>query len=333
MRSPKGSEPAGGRVVKHRLADGTVKIYRYGRRGGAKPDPKDSVRALVTAYQHSQEWRELAPGTQKLRSIYLQPVIDMGATPCREVTRESLLTLRDAMAEGSGPGAASNLVWAAQALFSWALDRKWVSFSPAYKIKTPKLGSIKAWTREEADFAVRRLPEHLRRAVVLARYTGQRRGDLCKMVWGDYDGKTISVVPEKTSDAKTLPLIIKAHPKLRNYLDSCDREADHILVNTARNPWVTPTNLSTALSNAMITICMSEDLTLHGLRKLAATELAEAGCTPSQISAVTGHKTLKEIERYTRSASQRDLAAQAIDRLSEQDAKRQKILEKCHKIK
>jgi len=31
----------------------------------------------------------------------------------------------------------------------------------------------------------------------------------------------------------------------------------------------------------------------------AARRLAEAGCTAHQIAAVTGHKTLKDVERYT----------------------------------
>jgi site-specific recombinase XerD len=52
----------------------------------------------------------------------------------------------------------------------------------------------------------------------------------------------------------------------------------------------------------------------HGLRKAAARRLAEAGCSASEIVAVTGHKTLAEVERYTRAAEQERLARQAIKR-------------------
>jgi integrase len=38
---------------------------------------------------------------------------------------------------------------------------------------------------------------------------------------------------------------------------------------------------------------------MHGLRKAAARPLAEAGCTTHEIAAITGHKTLSEVERYT----------------------------------
>jgi integrase len=52
----------------------------------------------------------------------------------------------------------------------------------------------------------------------------------------------------------------------------------------------------------------------HGLRKAAARRLAEYGCTPHEIAAITGHATLKEIERYTKAASRKQLARAATDK-------------------
>jgi integrase len=48
--------------------------------------------------------------------------------------------------------------------------------------------------------------------------------------------------------------------------------------------------------------------TSHGLRKAAATRLAEANCTAHEIMAITGHKSLREVERYTQEAQKRLLA-------------------------
>jgi integrase len=42
--------------------------------------------------------------------------------------------------------------------------------------------------------------------------------------------------------------------------------------------------------------------TPHGLRKRCCTDMAERGCTAHEIMAVSGHLTLKEIERYTKMA-------------------------------
>jgi len=51
----------------------------------------------------------------------------------------------------------------------------------------------------------------------------------------------------------------------------------------------------------------------HGLRKAAARRLAEAGCSNQQIKAITGHKTDKEVARYTAAADQIRLAEQAME--------------------
>jgi integrase len=54
---------------------------------------------------------------------------------------------------------------------------------------------------------------------------------------------------------------------------------------------------------------------MHGLRKTAARMLAEIGCSAHEIASVTGHRSLTEIERYTKAADQKRLAKAAIHRL------------------
>lgn len=65
-------------------------------------------------------------------------------------------------------------------------------------------------------------------------------------------------------------------------------------------------------------------LTPHGLRKAMARRLAEAGCTASEIAAVTGHQSLAEVERYTRAYDRGGAAERAMEKLGkagDQDAK------------
>ncbi|HEY5965312.1 MAG TPA: tyrosine-type recombinase/integrase, partial [Xanthobacteraceae bacterium] len=54
----------------------------------------------------------------------------------------------------------------------------------------------------------------------------------------------------------------------------------------------------------------------HGLRKALLRRLAEAGKSSKQIAAMSGHKTLKEIERYTEAANQAQLAEEAMSNFS-----------------
>ena len=46
----------------------------------------------------------------------------------------------------------------------------------------------------------------------------------------------------------------------------------------------------------------------HGLRKAACRRLAEAGCGANLIAAVSGHKSLREVQRYTEAADQARMA-------------------------
>lgn len=53
----------------------------------------------------------------------------------------------------------------------------------------------------------------------------------------------------------------------------------------------------------------------HGLRKAAARRLAEAGCSTHEIAAITGHRSLIEIGRYTRAVAQAKMAESALAKL------------------
>ncbi len=50
----------------------------------------------------------------------------------------------------------------------------------------------------------------------------------------------------------------------------------------------------------------------HGLRKAVARRLAKKGASAHQIAAITGHKTLSEVQRYANAANQAKLARQAV---------------------
>jgi integrase len=275
---------------------------------------------LIAAYQRSPEWNALSASSQVKYTIYLRPLQTLGHLSATAWSRRDILTLRDAIATSRGNGAATAFVRTASALFSWAVDREWLQHSPVTRIKSLPGGHLRAWTREEAEIAAAGLPPHLARVVILARYTGQRRGDLCAMGWTAYDGTSIRLVQQKTK----APLVLPVHPVLKAHLDAWPRIAATILTNAHGQPWK-PQDLSYALPAALLRLDLSDDLNVHGLRKLAATELADAGCSVHEIAAITGHRTLSMVQLYTRSADQERLASAAIVRLSNRQGKREKL--------
>jgi len=59
-------------------------------------------------------------------------------------------------------------------------------------------------------------------------------------------------------------------------------------------------------------------LSARGLRKAACRRLAEAGCSANEIAALSGHKSLNEVARYTRAADQARMVRNAVARMKQQ---------------
>lgn len=302
-----------GRVVRKQLADGSVRIYRY---GAWKPKPAhvsgDSLVALIRAWRRSPRWEALSPHTQKNYSIYLRPFEDLGHLSVPGFSKRDVADLYDMMVRDHGAGAAAGFLRVASALFKWAVKRDWIAQSPVRDIETVDGGHLTAWTAEQADRAIVGLPEHLRRLVVLARYTGQRRADLCAMRWAAYDGHSIALTQQKT----LVKLAIPCHPVLKAELDEWRQGATALTILT--NKWgrpMVPKNVSNELPRSLVKLGLPPGLNVHGLRKLAATELAQAGCSTHEIAAITGHKTLAMVQLYTDSVSQERLAQSAVDKV------------------
>jgi integrase len=57
-------------------------------------------------------------------------------------------------------------------------------------------------------------------------------------------------------------------------------------------------------------------LSVHGLRKSCCRRLAEAGCSAPQIAAISGHLSLREVQRYIAAADQQSMVRQAMQIVS-----------------
>ena len=103
-------------------------------------------------------------------------------------------------------------------------------------------------------------------------------------------------------------------PELQQILDESPTGDLTFLVTAFNRPFT-----SNGFGNRFRKWCDDAGLkncSVHGLRKAAAARLAELGCTEQEIMAITGHRTSKEVTRYTRAASQKTRAESALRRLS-----------------
>lgn len=302
------------RIVRKRLADGTVKEYRYPRKAAAKPSriAAGTLDALLAAYRRSPEWQALRPASRATYSTYLRIFDHRGDMRIDEVNRRLLLDMRDAVASTRGNGAANGFMNTAAALFAWAVDREWVPVSPAANIKRLPGGHIKPWTEADLARALVAVPEEYRRVLLLAAHIGQRRGDLCALTWANYDGDRLTLTQGKTGVELVLPVHAELRQEFGAWRDGAPDDA-RILVPPRAKAWQ-PNHLSDELKRVLGAAGLP-GLSVHGLRKLAATRLAEAGCSNHEINSILGWRTLAMADLYTRSAEQKRLAKAAADRL------------------
>lgn len=327
------SLPKGVYRQRKQLADGTVKTYYRLRSTGkaiagepGTPEFEASLAfamsstsavkagtwgALIEAYRLSPGYRKLEPPTKKAYERRIACVGGGSGKSVREMRRSDFLMVRDAIAV-EHPQAANHFIMVMSTILDFAVDRDLCDFNPLVRVRRIKGGSHKTWNDAQIKYAIGAFPEHLRRAVILALYTGQREGDCCAMKWSQYDGTAIEVSQEKTGAFVWIP----AHRVLKKEMDAwrAEGERETVLVNSLGRSW--------PISSFSSTICLTiqkhpalAGMVFHGLRKAAAARLAEAGCSTHEIAAITGHESLAMIELYTKRADQKVRAASAMRKL------------------
>jgi integrase len=198
-------------------------------------------------------------------------------------------------------------------LLHFAIDNGWRTDDPTVRVKGFAEGEFHTWTDDEIEAFERRWPlaSRARTAFALLLYTGQRASDVKRMAWPDVVEGTIHVVQGKTGEKLWIPM----HPELQQALTAWGRKS-RLMLTTSFGKEFSDKGFSNFMADRIGEAGLPERCVTHGLRKAAARRLAEAGCTVHEIASITGHRTLKEIERYTRAAEQRRLAVAAMARLA-----------------
>jgi integrase len=270
-----------------------------------------TMRALVAEYYASPEFRRLKPNSQRIYRLVLGPLVERhGDKRVATLERRHVKRWRDERSET--PGMANMVVSVTRTLMAYAIDNDYRKDNPAQLIKRFDLGEHRAWSGDELDAYERRwaLGTMQRRAYALARYTGQRCGDVAAMTRAHRQGGLIRVVQQKTG----AELWIAEHAELTAELARGPQGDMSLLVKTDGGGF-DGVSLSPWFADAIEAAGLPDECVMHGLRKVAARDLADAGCTEHEIMSVTGHKSLAEVQRYTRAADQKRLASAAILKL------------------
>lgn len=281
------------------------------RKIGEERTVPGSWSAVIAEYYESTGYKKLKDITKATyRNVLERFRKDFGREPAKDMTPEVLDEILDAYAHK--PGAQATLRKVLRIIIKLAVRRRIIADNPMEGLRMPRkaVKGFIAWSEEDIAAYEAKWPSGTRERLALALllYTGQRRSDVILMGRQHVKDGRIFVKQQKTG----AELWIALHPALKGEIDKAKKDHLNLLTTQYGEPFS-----SAGFGNWFGEKARKAglvDRTAHGLRKAAARRLAEAGCTPSQIMAVTGHSNLSEVTLYTASADQSRLADEAIAR-------------------
>jgi len=253
------------------------------------------------------------PATQETERKRATPLIDrLGSYALAALTADIVARYRD---ERLTEGKSNNTVRLELALLGHLYNvaiREWrlgLAYNPVASIRRPNPGrgrNRRLSKEEEADlFAACAAHSNpmLGWIVRLAIETGMRTGEIVTLRRDQVDlsRRVVRLSETKNGSARTVPLSREAVRVLTEALNHPVRQTDTDLIfwgepgrDAKRRPYTFQLVWRQALQRAGIT-----GLHFHDLRHEAVSRLVEAGLSDQEVAAISGHKSMQMLKRYT----------------------------------
>jgi integrase len=273
---------------------------------GAERTTPGTIAALVAAYIGSDVFRNLAGETKRTRWAILQKLRDEhGSKRVALLRREHV----EAILRTKRPFPRQNLLKVLRPLIRFAISLGWHSQDPTRELTASvKRGpGFRPWGEDQINAfrAYHQIGTRARLAFELLLGTAQRRSDVIRMGPQHVRDGAITIRQQKTGTPLAIPIL----PEVQGVLGATSSGHLTFLATENGRPFT-----AAGFGNRFRQWCDEAGLrgfSAHGLRHTACTRLAEAGATGHEIMSWSGHRTLKEVDRYTQSADQKALARSA----------------------
>jgi integrase len=294
---------------------------------GQRPEPKRTASTVklgtfehwINVYMASAEFAVFKHKTNRTTSFKRIREIGLGDVEIAKCTRDELGTIINELAREK-PGAAKDLLVAFGAIYRTANLA-----NPLAGFKKPKPvdpDGRHSWEESEIEQYRKRHPlgTTARLALEIMLNTALRCSDACRVGPGtktlspDGDIKLIQQKLERFGNRAEV--VIPVHPRLREALDAMKVPGIKTwLVNQRGKPF-SADDLSATFARWCDEADLPKKCRAHGLRKACATRLIDAGVTPADAAALTGHIDLAELMFYAmkrdkRLGAKRSIAAMA----------------------
>lgn len=282
-------------------------------RKSLKPQ-KGSLRWLADQWRDSSDWHMTASSTKRQRDNILSHILDNNGTlPFVQVDEAAIISGRERRMKT--PFAANNYLKTMRGLFGWAKEKRLIAHNPAANVKL--LSRITSGHEPWTDDDVAKFREHWplgtrqRVSLEVLFWTGLRRGDAVRLGRQHVGRDGIArLKAEKTGKALSVPLAgllleaLKAGPTgdLTFIVGSTGQSYAKESFGTRFRKWCDAAGVSKSA---------------HGLRKLAAIQVAEGGGSELQLQSLFGWSTNEQSGVYTRNARREQMAVEAMQKREE----------------
>jgi integrase len=272
--------------------------------GASRTNP-GTISALVVAYYRSQKWNGLAADTQKTRRRIIEKFrAQHGDKRVALLHSEHIIKMLAAIDK---PSSKHHWLKAIRGLLQSAVPsmRKDDPTKAIESIKMPKSKGHHTWTDDEiAQYrAYWPLGTQQRLVMEFALETASRRGEVVHL--GPQHVKNGRISIQRTHGSNDVDILVS--PELQAACDAMPKAHLTYIVTAYGKP-----RSKYGLGNDFATWATEAGLPrrcrMHGLKKGGMRRLAEDGNTTHELMAISGHKTLSEVQRYTDAADRKRLA-------------------------
>ncbi|MBX9822007.1 MAG: tyrosine-type recombinase/integrase [Afipia birgiae] len=276
---------------------------------GSSRTKAGTVNAALVSYYQSSAFRDgLRESSQKMRRAILERFRkEHGDKRIALLHKNALQAILNKLT----PAAAANWRKALHGFINHCTSLDMLTSDPLAGVK---LVSVKSdghhpWEPEECrQFEARHaLGTRARLAFELLLQVGHARSDVVRMGRQHVRNGTIALKRQKTG----VPFEVEVMPPLRDAIDAMGKTDNLTFLVTVRGEPFTAAGFGNWFREVCNQAGLPKRCTSHGLRKAAATYLADRGATTTQLMAWFGWKTASEAERYTRGADRKRNAAAA----------------------
>ncbi len=305
----------------------------------AKPAVKlPSFADAYVRWKQSDEWKgyeakTLAGHIRHAKAFLESPMVKGSAATFAEAEigtaeAEMLPLLRRSVASHAAHKA-KRVAVAIRKMYHYAVEAEWCLRNlgnDLQRVELPKATAQKPWPADIIEkFERRHQPgTGARTAFALARFLGNRRGDVATIEWSQIrphryiDGDEIAVTTviefetqKNSHNGKNATVLLFVPPELELVLNALDRSKGGTILKTVHGKPFSQKSLTNKMALWCTQAGIEAGFTLHGLRRTFAGELAEGAADPIAIMKAMGHKDISTTMIYLKDLNAEPMAQRA----------------------